>query len=208
MLSSLRKTTAIVFFAATVASVAGTASAAPVADGVAIRNAAPRTVETVWWGWWGPAAGFAAGAIIGGALAAPYYYPRYITVMGRPTMATHIMGAAITHQPRPPARAMLGKLEAAARSASGPMIRRRAPISDMTDSAILARDPSYLGDDRAAVLMPKFYRHGAAHMPKGPVDSATSRVPRATTRLHARESPMSVPASPTAGLERADFSAE
>jgi len=77
MLSSLRKTTAIVFFATTVALVAGRASAAPVADGVALRNAAPRTVETVWWGWWGPAAGFAAGAIIGGALVAPYYYPRY-----------------------------------------------------------------------------------------------------------------------------------
>ena len=77
MLSSLRKITAIVFFATTVASVAGTASAAPVADGLAIRNAAPATVETVWWGWWGPAAGFAVGAIIGGALVAPYYYPHY-----------------------------------------------------------------------------------------------------------------------------------
>ena len=30
------------------------------------------------WGWWGPGAvfgGLAAGAIVGGALAAPYYYP-------------------------------------------------------------------------------------------------------------------------------------
>jgi hypothetical protein len=77
MLTSMRKTTAIAFFATAVASVAGTASAAPVADGVAIRNAVPATVEAVWWGWWGPAAGFAAGAIIGGALVAPYYYPRY-----------------------------------------------------------------------------------------------------------------------------------
>lgn len=30
------------------------------------------------WGWWGPALGaFAAGAIIGGALARPYYYGPY-----------------------------------------------------------------------------------------------------------------------------------
>jgi hypothetical protein len=74
MLSPMRKITAIVFVAA---SVAGTASAAPVADAVAIRNAVPATTEAVWWGgwgWWGPAAGFAAGAIIGGALTAPYYY--------------------------------------------------------------------------------------------------------------------------------------
>jgi hypothetical protein len=77
MLTSMRKTTAIMFFATGVASVAGAASAAPVTDGVAVRNAVPATVEAVWWGWWGPAAGFAAGAIIGGALVAPYYYPRY-----------------------------------------------------------------------------------------------------------------------------------
>jgi BA14K-like protein len=77
MLTSMRKTTAIAFFATAVASVASTASATPVADGVAIRNAVPATVEEVWWGWWGPAAGFVAGAIIGGALVAPYYYPHY-----------------------------------------------------------------------------------------------------------------------------------
>jgi len=79
MLSSVRKATALAFFAATVGSFAGPASAAPVADGVAIRHAVPVTTEAVWgWGWWwGPAAGFAAGAVVGGALVAPYYYPRY-----------------------------------------------------------------------------------------------------------------------------------
>jgi len=77
MLTSMRKTTAIMFFATAAASVASTVSAAPVTNGVAIRNAVPATVEAVWWGWWGPAAGFVAGAVIGGALVAPYYYPRY-----------------------------------------------------------------------------------------------------------------------------------
>jgi hypothetical protein len=54
------------------------ASATPVADALAISNAAPATVEAVRWGgrgWgWGVGAGLLGGAIIGGALAAPYYY--------------------------------------------------------------------------------------------------------------------------------------
>jgi hypothetical protein len=153
MLSSVRKNTAIVFFAASVASAAGTASAAPVADGVAIRNAVPATTETVWWGgwgWWAPAAGFAAGAIIGGALAAPYYNPYYYYGMGRATTATATptMGAATTHQPRRLlAMATPLRLDTAtrrtARSASGPMIPRLVLISDMTDSAIIALNPGY-----------------------------------------------------------------
>jgi hypothetical protein len=73
------------------------ASATPVSDAMAIKNAAPRNLETVqhrgmhrggwhrggrygggWgrgrgWGYYG--GGFAAGAILGGLLAAPYYYP-------------------------------------------------------------------------------------------------------------------------------------
>jgi hypothetical protein len=77
MLNSMRKTTATMFFATAVASVVSTASAAPVADGVAIRKAVPATLETVWWGWWGPAPGFLEGAMVGGALVAPNYYPRY-----------------------------------------------------------------------------------------------------------------------------------
>ena len=60
------------------ASFSHVASAAPVAGALAIKTAAPTTIETVYWrgrGWgWGAGAGFAAGAIIGGALARPYYY--------------------------------------------------------------------------------------------------------------------------------------
>jgi len=60
-----------------------TASAAPMVDPSALKNAATATsnVETVRWrgrGWggrgWGYG-GFAAGAIVGGALASRYYYP-------------------------------------------------------------------------------------------------------------------------------------
>jgi len=41
------------------------------------------------WGWGGPAAGFAAGAVIGSALAAPYYYgpPAYAYAPGPPPYA-------------------------------------------------------------------------------------------------------------------------
>jgi BA14K-like protein len=55
------------------------ASATPVADALAIRNAAGTDVVTVWgrgFGW-GFGAGFLGGAIVGGALAAPYYYGPY-----------------------------------------------------------------------------------------------------------------------------------
>jgi BA14K-like protein len=62
--------------AAGVASLPTSASAAPVLDPLALKNAAVTDVETVrWWGWgWGVGAGLLGGAIIGGALAAPYYY--------------------------------------------------------------------------------------------------------------------------------------
>jgi hypothetical protein len=63
---------------ASLASYASVASAAPVVDALAIKNAAANHVETVRWGrggWgWGLGAGLIGGAIIGGALAAPYYY--------------------------------------------------------------------------------------------------------------------------------------
>jgi hypothetical protein len=51
------------------------ASATPVADALAIKNAAPTEIEAVRWGWgWGFGAGFLGGAVLGGALARPYYY--------------------------------------------------------------------------------------------------------------------------------------
>ena len=67
------------------------ASAAPVDGTLALRNAAPVTIEKARWvgwrgggrgwrggGWgWGVGAGVAAGALIGGALAAPDYYGGY-----------------------------------------------------------------------------------------------------------------------------------
>jgi hypothetical protein len=56
--------------------VSNVASAAPVADALAIKRAAGSDVVAVWgrgWGW-GFGAGLLGGAIIGGALAAPYYY--------------------------------------------------------------------------------------------------------------------------------------
>ncbi len=62
--------------AAGVVAACNVASAAPFADPLAIRKATATDVVTVWgrgFGW-GFGAGFLGGAIIGGALAAPYYY--------------------------------------------------------------------------------------------------------------------------------------
>jgi hypothetical protein len=65
-------------------------------------------------------------------------------VMGLGTTAMVIrMLAAITHQP-PLAPATPVKREMAALSASGHMIRRRAPISDMMDNAILAGESKFI----------------------------------------------------------------
>jgi hypothetical protein len=80
MSNAVRKSAAILLIAASIASLAPGASAAPVTDALAIKRAAPGNVESVrWWGWWGwPLGAFAAGAVVGGALAArPYYYPYY-----------------------------------------------------------------------------------------------------------------------------------
>lgn len=53
-----------------------TAIAAAATIGVATL-ASPTTADARW-GWWGPAlGGFAVGAIVGGALARPYYYGGY-----------------------------------------------------------------------------------------------------------------------------------
>jgi BA14K-like protein len=73
----MRTFAATALVAATVVSLAGTASALPVAAGLALENAAPSNVEQVRWGgrgWGGAGAGFVAGALLGGALLAPRYY--------------------------------------------------------------------------------------------------------------------------------------
>ena len=62
--------------AAGIVAASNAASATPFADALAIRKAAGTDVEKVWhrgFGW-GFGAGFLGGAIVGGALASPYYY--------------------------------------------------------------------------------------------------------------------------------------
>ncbi len=84
---------ATALLAMSIAPIATVASAVPVADGLAIKNAAPTNIETVQWrgrGWrgggrsWrgrgpgiGLGAGLLGGMIIGGMLAAPYDYGPY-----------------------------------------------------------------------------------------------------------------------------------
>ena len=75
MFNSVQKLTATFVMATSLASISSLAVAAPVMNASAIRNATPSAVETVrWWGWGAPAAAFVAGGLVGGALAAPYYY--------------------------------------------------------------------------------------------------------------------------------------
>ena len=75
MFNSVQKLTAMFVIATSLASLGNLAMAAPVMNASATGNAAPSSVETVrWWGWGAPAAAFVAGGLIGGALAAPYYY--------------------------------------------------------------------------------------------------------------------------------------
>ncbi len=87
MTDQMKRLVAAMVLAAGIGSAATAASAAPVADALAIRNAVPAQVESVQWrrgwgggggwrrggGWGGVGAGFVAGAILGGALASPYY---------------------------------------------------------------------------------------------------------------------------------------
>lgn len=88
MTNRLLTLAAAALFAMSIAPVANIASAAPVPNALAIKNAAPTNIETVRWrgrggrgwhrrGWHGDGAGVAAGVlgglIIGGMLAAPYY---------------------------------------------------------------------------------------------------------------------------------------
>jgi hypothetical protein len=66
----------VAMVAASIAVVSNVASATPFTDPLTIRNAAGTDIEMVWgrgFGW-GFGAGFLGGAIVGGALAAPYYY--------------------------------------------------------------------------------------------------------------------------------------
>ncbi len=89
MPNTITKLMAAALIAVVVPSFANVAAAAPAGGALAIKNAATSNIETVrWggrgWGWggrgwgrgwgWGLGGGLAAGAIIGGALAAPYYY--------------------------------------------------------------------------------------------------------------------------------------
>ena len=77
MANRLTKLVATIVFVAGTSSLTTVASATPVANGLAIKNAVPASVEIVqWrrgWGWGGVGAGFVAGAVIGSALASPYY---------------------------------------------------------------------------------------------------------------------------------------
>ena len=72
---------AAALFAMSIVPFTNNASATPVVDALALKNAAPTNIETVRWrgrGYYGPGwgvgAGLLGGAIIGGMLAAPYYY--------------------------------------------------------------------------------------------------------------------------------------
>jgi len=78
MINFTGKLAATIVVAASIGSFANVASAAPATGVLALKNAVPTTVESVHWrrrgyGYGGVGAGFIAGAIIGGALAAPYY---------------------------------------------------------------------------------------------------------------------------------------
>jgi hypothetical protein len=80
MATSLKALAVSTLSAANMTCRVGAASAAPVIDHLAFTNAVPSTMEFAQWrGGWGlgapVAGGFLAGALLGGALAAPYYAP-------------------------------------------------------------------------------------------------------------------------------------
>lgn len=78
-MSNHTKLAAALVCGAGIALTATSASAMPA--NLALKNAAPGAVETVRWrghgGWGWGLGGFAAGAIIGSAIASPYYYGGY-----------------------------------------------------------------------------------------------------------------------------------
>jgi hypothetical protein len=86
-----------------VASSVDVATAMPVNHALAIADATPGAVETVRWrgrGWGWGAGGFAAGAILGGALARPYYgygpyYPGYYAVPYYPAYPPPVYGPPV-----------------------------------------------------------------------------------------------------------------
>src|SRR5262249_57479790 len=78
-----------------------TAIAAAATIGVATL-ATPTTADARW-GWWGPAlGGFAAGAIIGSALASPYYYGGYYPAHPPPPPRHHRHYPPAPPPPLPP----------------------------------------------------------------------------------------------------------
>src|SRR5262245_25337176 len=74
----LKGSLAAALIAGGVSSFAGSANAVPLSASLALRDAATPMVETVQWrrwggGWGRVGFGFAAGALVGAALTAPYY---------------------------------------------------------------------------------------------------------------------------------------
>jgi hypothetical protein len=71
------RTLAAALIAGSVSSLAGSAHAVPLSASLSLRDASTSEVQTVQWrrwgGWGGVGFGLAAGAIVGAALAAPYY---------------------------------------------------------------------------------------------------------------------------------------
>ena len=133
MLNPLRKLVLAASLGAGIASFVSVASALPVLDALAIKNAAPPTLEEVqwrgrwgWgWGWGAPvAAGVVVGALVGGALAAParlrpYYSGPYypgpapaITAIRRRHLAIrrrHLPPAILRRRPAMRARRFRGR---------------------------------------------------------------------------------------------------
>lgn len=76
MLNLLKSLAVVGVTAVSIAILPGVASSMPIASGLAIKGAAQTDIEVVRGGYgWGIGAGFLGGALLGGALAAPYYYP-------------------------------------------------------------------------------------------------------------------------------------
>ena len=179
MLNPLRKLVFAASLGAGIASFVSVASALPVLDALAIKNAAPPTLEEVqwrgrwgWgWGWGAPvAAGVVAGALVGGALAAPYYgYGPYYPGPYYPGPAPAYYGyppphlyppplairrrrlAILRRRPAMPRRPAL-PLETqwpTARSDTDHITRKPEPISEPTANVISAPERTLREGDRS-----------------------------------------------------------